>query len=190
LRTGQTTIRINPRRLPPFRLTTPDMLPGAWRLESCWSFDPDAEDRLATTAKAGPAIAVVVQANPKLVVPPRSPLTNRSDLTAQVTPGSGKDALAAANSAGSANHPSPAAPSPRQSPWNGIKEGESDRRWPDLSSGRPLDGPAPPAQDWGFFKGRDGAELWEACAGSVWPQIAGRWIDYAKIHKALPATNP
>src|ERR1700759_4044201 len=148
----------------------------------------DAEDRLAATAKAA-GIEVVVQANPKLVV--ASEIAPDTDLiiTAHSHARIGKDALAASKLGGIGYHPSLL---PRH-------RGKAAVEWPN-KEGDPIaggtiyhladrmDAGAIAAQDWCFVKkGETARELWERALAPLGQRLLGEVIEYAKVHKVLPA---
>ena len=122
----------------------------------------DAEDRLASTAKAA-GIEVVVQANPKLVV--ASEIAPDTDLiiTAHSHARIGKDALAAAKYGGIGYHPSllPRHRGKAAVEWT-IKEGDPIAGGTIYHLADRMDAGAIAAQDWCFVKkGETARELWE-----------------------------
>ncbi|UWU81194.1 formyltransferase family protein [Bradyrhizobium huanghuaihaiense] len=148
----------------------------------------DAEDRLATAAKAA-GIEVVVQANPKLVV--ASEIAPDTDLiiTAHSHARIGKDALAAATYGGIGYHPSllPRHRGKAAVEWT-IKEGDPIAGGSIYHLADRMDAGAIAAQDWCFVKkGETARELWERALAPLGLKLLADVIDYIKVHKALPS---
>ena len=148
----------------------------------------DAEDRLAATARAA-GIEVVVQANPKLVV--ASEIAPDTDLiiTAHSHARIGKDALAAARFGGIGYHPSllPRHRGIAAIEWT-IKEGDPIAGGTIYHLADRMDAGAIAAQEWVFVKkGETARELWERALAPLGQKLLGDVINYAKIHKSLPA---
>ena len=148
----------------------------------------DAEDRLASTARAA-GIEVVVQANPKLVA--ASEIAEATDLivTAHSHARVSKEALAAARLGGIGYHPSLL---PRH---RGIAAIEWTIRAKDPIAGGTvyhladrMDAGAIAAQDWCFVgKDETARQLWERALAPMGQKLLAEVIDYAKIHNALPS---
>ena len=148
----------------------------------------DAEDRLATAARAA-GIEVVVQANAKRVVAseiaPDTDLIVTAHSHARIT----KEALAAAKLGGIGYHPSLL---PRH---RGIAAVEWTIRERDPIAGgsiyhlaERMDAGAIAAQEWVFVRKDETArQLWERALAPLGQKLLGDVIDYAKTHKALPA---
>jgi methionyl-tRNA formyltransferase len=148
----------------------------------------DAEDRLASTARAA-GIEVVVQSNPKLVV--AREIAEGSDLivTAHSHARISKEALAVAKLGGIGYHPSLL---PRH---RGLAAVEWTIRERDPIAGGTvyhladrMDAGAIAAQEWCFVKkGETARELWERALAPLGQKLLGEVIDYAKAHNSLPA---
>jgi methionyl-tRNA formyltransferase len=148
----------------------------------------DADDRLATSARAA-GIEVVVQANAKRVVAaeiaPNTDLIVTAHSHARIT----KEALDAAKLGGIGYHPSLL---PRH---RGIAAVEWTIRENDPIAGgsiyhlaERMDAGAIAAQDWVFVrKGETARQLWERALAPLGQKLLGEVIDHAKTHKALPA---
>jgi methionyl-tRNA formyltransferase len=148
----------------------------------------DAEDRLATAARAA-GIDVVVQANAKRVVAseiaPDTDLIVTAHSHARIT----KEALAAAKLGGIGYHPSLL---PRH---RGIAAVEWTIRERDPIAGgsiyhlaERMDAGAIAAQEWVFVRKDETArQLWERALAPLGQKLLGEVIDYAKTYKALPA---
>ena len=148
----------------------------------------DAEDRLASKARAA-GIAVVVQANPKLVV--ASEIAPKTDLiiTAHSHARVAKEALAAARLGGIGYHPSllPRHRGKAAVEWT-IKEGDPIAGGTVYHLAERMDAGAIAAQEWCFVKkGETPRELWERALAPLGLKLVARVIDYAKIHGAVPA---
>jgi methionyl-tRNA formyltransferase len=148
----------------------------------------DAEDRLASTARAD-GIEVVVQANPKLVA--ASEIAEATDLivTAHSHARVSKEALAASRLGGIGYHPSLL---PRH---RGIAAVEWTIRSKDPIAGGTvyhladrMDAGAIAAQDWCFVgKDETARQLWERALAPMGQKLLAEVIDYAKTHNALPS---
>jgi methionyl-tRNA formyltransferase len=148
----------------------------------------DADDRLATAARAA-GIDVVVQANAKRVVAseiaPDTDLIVTAHSHARIT----KEALAAAKLGGIGYHPSLL---PRH---RGIAAVEWTIRERDPIAGgsiyhlaERMDAGAVAAQEWVFVRKDETArQLWERALAPLGQKLLGEVIDYAKTYKALPA---
>jgi len=148
----------------------------------------DADDRLAGAAKAA-AIQVVVQADPKLVT--ASEIAPDTDLivTAHSHARISRDALHAARLGGIGYHPSllPRHRGLAAVEWT-IKEGDPIAGGTVYHLADRMDAGAIAVQDWVFVrKGETARELWERALAPLGQKLLGDVIDYAKIHKALPA---
>ena len=148
----------------------------------------DAEDRLASKARAA-GIAVVVQANPKLVV--ASEIAPKTDLiiTAHRHARVAKEALAAARLGGIGYHPSllPRHRGKAAVEWT-IKEGDAIAGGTIYHLANRMDAGAIAAQDWCFVKkGETARELWERALAPLGLKLLAEVIDYEKVHKTLPS---
>jgi methionyl-tRNA formyltransferase len=148
----------------------------------------DAEDRLATTARAA-GIEVVVQANPKRVV--ASEIAAGTDLivTAHSHARITKDALAAAKLGGIGYHPSllPRHRGIAAVEWT-IREGDPIAGGSIYHLAERMDAGAIAAQEWVFVKkGETARQLWERALAPLGQKLLAQVIDYAKIHNTLPA---
>src|SRR4051794_2572077 len=148
----------------------------------------DAEDRLAAAA-AALGIEVTVQASPRLVV--ASEIAPDTDLiiTAHSHARIGKDALAAARLGGIGYHP-PLPPRPRGKACVGwsIKDGDAIAGGTLYHLADRVDAGAVVAQEWCFVrKGETARDLWERALAPLGLKLLADVIDYAKVHKALPA---
>jgi methionyl-tRNA formyltransferase len=148
----------------------------------------DAEDRLAASAKAA-GIEVVVQADPKFVtaseIAPDTDLIVTAHSHARVT----REALAAAKLGGIGYHPSllPRHRGIAAIEWT-IKEGDPIAGGSVYHLADQMDAGAIAAQQWVFVKkGETARELWERALAPLGQKLLGDVIDYAKIHKNLPA---
>jgi methionyl-tRNA formyltransferase len=148
----------------------------------------DGEDRLAAAAKAA-GIEVVVQADPKIVVAaeiaPNSDLIVTAHSHARIT----REALAAAKFGGIGYHPSllPRHRGIAAVEWT-IKEGDPIAGGTIYHLADRMDAGAIAAQEWVFVKkGETARELWERALAPLGPKLLGEVIDYAKVHKSLPA---
>jgi methionyl-tRNA formyltransferase len=148
----------------------------------------DADDRLALAARAA-GIEVTVQADPKRVT--ASEIAEGSDLivTAHSHARISKEALKAAKLGGIGYHPSllPRHRGIAAVEWT-IREGDSIAGGTVYHLAERMDAGAIAAQEWCFVKkGETARELWERALAPLGLKLLGQVIDYAKIHKALPA---
>jgi methionyl-tRNA formyltransferase len=148
----------------------------------------DGEDRLAAAAKAA-GVEVVVQADPKFVVAseiaPGSDLIVTAHSHARIT----REALAAAKLGGIGYHPSllPRHRGIAAIEWT-IKEGDPIAGGTIYHLADRMDAGAIAAQEWVFVKkGETARELWERALAPLGQKLLGEVIDYAKVHKSLPA---
>jgi methionyl-tRNA formyltransferase len=148
----------------------------------------DAEDRLAATARTA-GIEVVVQAKPKLVV--ASEIAPNTDLiiTAHSHARISKEALAVARFGGIGYHPSllPRHRGMAAVEWT-IKEGDRVAGGTIYHLADRMDAGAIAAQDWCFVKkGETARQLWERALAPLGLKLLAEVIDYAIVHKTLPA---
>jgi len=148
----------------------------------------DGEDRLAAAAR-GFGIAVVVQADPKLVVAseiaPGTDLIVTAHSYARVT----SQALAAAKLGGIGYHPSllPRHRGRAAVEWT-IKEGDAIAGGTVYHLADRMDAGAIAAQDWCFVrKGETARELWERALAPLGQRLLAEVIDYARTRGSLPA---
>src|SRR5882757_1726439 len=148
----------------------------------------DREDRLAAAAKAA-GIEVVVQADPKFVtaaeIAPNSDLIVTAHSHARIT----REALATAKLGGIGYHPSllPRHRGIAAIEWT-IKEGDPIAGGTIYHLADRMDAGAIAAQEWVFVKkGETARELWERALAPLGQKLLGEVIDYAKVHKTLPA---
>jgi len=148
----------------------------------------DAEDRLAAAAKAA-GIEVVVQADPKFVtaaeIAPNSDLIVTAHSHARIT----QEAVASAKLGGIGYHPSllPRHRGIAAIEWT-IKEGDPIAGGTIYHLADRMDAGAIAAQEWVFVKkGETARELWERALAPLGQKLLGEVIDYAKVHKTLPA---
>jgi methionyl-tRNA formyltransferase len=148
----------------------------------------DPEDRLAAAAKAA-GIEVVVQADPKLVtaaeIAPNTDLIVTAHSHARIS----KEAVAAAKLGGIGYHPSllPRHRGIAAIEWT-IKEGDPIAGGTIYHLADRMDAGAIAAQEWVFVKkGETARELWERALAPLGQKLLGEVIDYAKVHKTLPA---
>jgi methionyl-tRNA formyltransferase len=148
----------------------------------------DAEDRLAAAAKAA-GIDVVVQADAKFVtaaeIAPNTDLIVTAHSHARIT----REALASAKLGGIGYHPSllPRHRGIAAIEWT-IKEGDPIAGGTIYHLADRMDAGAIAAQEWVFVKkGETARELWERALAPLGQKLLGEVIDYAKVHKALPA---
>ena len=170
-----------------FGVTTLNML-RAHGVEIARVVVHDGEDRLAASAKAA-GIEVVVQADPKLVVAseiaPNTDLIVTAHSHARVT----REALAAAKLGGIGYHPSllPRHRGIAAVEWT-IREGDPIAGGSVYHLADRMDAGAIAAQEWVFVKkGETARELWERALAPLGQKLLGDVINYAKIHKSLPA---
>jgi methionyl-tRNA formyltransferase len=148
----------------------------------------DTEDRLASAAKAA-GIEIVVQADPRRVVAseiaPNTDLIVTAHSHARVT----REALAAAKLGGIGYHPSllPRHRGIAAVEWT-IREGDPIAGGSVYHLADRMDAGAIAAQEWVFVKkGETARELWERALAPLGQKLLGDVINYAKIHKSLPA---
>ncbi|MDR6659472.1 methionyl-tRNA formyltransferase [Tardiphaga sp. 37S4] len=171
-----------------FGVTTLDML-KTHNVEIASVVVADAEDRLAAAAKAA-GIPVTVQANPKLVVASEIAEGTELIITAHSHARIGKDALAAASLGGIGYHPSllPRHRGIAAVEWT-IKEGDPIAGGTIYHLADVMDGGAIAAQEWCFVKkGETARELWERALAPLGLKLLGEVVDFAAVHKRLPAT--
>ena len=130
-----------------------------------------------------------MQANPKLVVAseiaPDSDLIVTAHSHARIT----REALAAARLGGIGYHPSllPRHRGIAAIEWT-IKEGDPIAGGTIYHLADRMDAGAIAAQEWVFVKkGETARELWERALAPLGQKLLGEVIDYAKVHKTLPA---
>jgi methionyl-tRNA formyltransferase len=148
----------------------------------------DAEDRLVGAARAA-GIDVAVQADPRLVtaaeIAPDTDLIVTAHSHARIS----REALHAARLGGIGYHPSllPRHRGLAAVEWT-IKEGDPIAGGSVYHLAERMDAGAIAAQDWVFVrKGETARELWERALAPLGQKLLGEVIDYAKVHKALPA---
>ena len=148
----------------------------------------DADDRLVGAAKAA-GIEAVVQADPKLVtaaeIAPDTDLIVTAHSHARIS----RDALHAARLGGIGYHPSllPRHRGLAAVEWT-IKEGDPIAGGSVYHLAERMDAGAIAAQDWVFVrKGETARELWERALAPLGQKLLAEVIDYAKVHKSLPA---
>lgn len=148
----------------------------------------DTEDRLAAAARAA-GIEVVVQADPRLVaateIAPNTDLIVTAHSHARIT----GEALASAKLGGIGYHPSllPRHRGIAAVEWT-IKEGDPIAGGTIYHLADRMDAGAIAAQEWVFVKkGETARELWERALAPLGQKLLAEVIDYAKVHKALPA---
>ena len=148
----------------------------------------DSEDRLASAAKAA-GIEVVVQAHPKRVeaseIAPLTDLIVTAHSHALVT----REALAASKLGGIGYHPSllPRHRGIAAVEWT-VREGDPIAGGSVYHLADRMDAGAIAAQEWVFVrKGETARELWERALAPLGQKLLGNVIDYAKVHKSLPA---
>jgi methionyl-tRNA formyltransferase len=170
-----------------FGVTTLDML-RRHGVEIARVVVADADDRLAAAARTA-GIAVSVQADPKRVA--AREIAEGTDLivTAHSHARISKEALAAAKLGGVGYHPSllPRHRGIAAVEWT-IREGDSIAGGTVYHLADRMDAGAIAAQEWCFVKkGESARELWERALAPLGLKLLGQVIDYAKVHKALPA---
>lgn len=148
----------------------------------------DAEDRLVGAAKAA-GIDVAVQADPKIVsaseIAPDTDLIVTAHSHARIS----REALHAARLGGIGYHPSllPRHRGLAAVEWT-IKEGDPIAGGSVYHLAERMDAGAIAAQDWVFVrKGETARELWERALAPLGQKLLAEVIDYAKVHKSLPA---
>ena len=148
----------------------------------------DGEDRLVGAAKAAD-VEVVVQADPRLVtaaeIAPGTDLIVTAHSHARVS----REALHASKLGGIGYHPSllPRHRGLAAVEWT-IKAGDPIAGGSIYHLADRMDAGAIAAQDWVFVrKGETARELWERALAPLGQKLLGEVIDYAKVHKSLPA---
>jgi methionyl-tRNA formyltransferase len=148
----------------------------------------DGEDRLVGAAKAA-EVEVVVQADPRLVtaaeIAPGTDLIVTAHSHARVS----REALHASKLGGIGYHPSllPRHRGLAAVEWT-IKAGDPIAGGSIYHLADRMDAGAIAAQDWVFVrKGETARELWERALAPLGQTLLGEVIDYAKVHKSLPA---
>ena len=148
----------------------------------------DGEDRLVGAAKAAD-VEVVVQADPRLVtaaeIAPGTDLIVTAHSHARVS----REALHASKLGGIGYHPSLLPPHRGLAAveWT-IKAGDPIAGGSIYHLADRMDAGAIAAQDWVFVrKGETARELWERALAPLGQKLLGEVIDYAKVHKSLPA---
>jgi methionyl-tRNA formyltransferase len=170
-----------------FGVTTLDML-RRHGVEIAKVVVADPDDRLAAAAHTA-GIGVTVQADPKRVA--AAEIAEGTDLivTAHSHARISKEALAAAKLGGIGYHPSllPRHRGIAAVEWT-IREGDSIAGGTVYHLAERMDAGAIAAQEWCFVKkGETARDLWERALAPLGLKLLGQVIDYAKIHKALPA---
>jgi methionyl-tRNA formyltransferase len=170
-----------------FGVTTLDML-RRHGVEVARVVVADADDRLAAAARTA-GIAVTVQADPKRVA--AREIAEGTDLivTAHSHARISKEALAAAKLGGVGYHPSllPRHRGIAAVEWT-IREGDPIAGGTVYHLADRMDAGAIAAQEWCFVKkGESARELWERALAPLGLKLLGQVVDYAKVHKALPA---
>jgi methionyl-tRNA formyltransferase len=150
----------------------------------------DGEDRLAAAARDA-GIEVVVQAQPKIIVP--SEIAPGTDLivTAHSHARVSHDALKVAKHGGIGYHPSllPRHRGIAAVEWT-IKEGDPIAGGTIYHLSDRLDAGAIAMQDWCFVKkGETARELWERALAPLGLRLLAQVIDHAKANGALPAKS-
>lgn len=148
----------------------------------------DGEDRLAAAARAA-GIDVVVQAEPKIIVP--SEIAPGTDLivTAHSHARVSHDALKVAKHGGIGYHPSllPRHRGIAAVEWT-IREGDPIAGGTIYHLSDRLDAGAIAMQDWVFVKkGETARELWERALAPLGLRLLAQVIDHAKTNGGLPA---
>jgi methionyl-tRNA formyltransferase len=148
----------------------------------------DPEDRLAAAAKAN-GVEVVVQADAKFVtaaeIAPNTDLIVTAHSHARIT----REALATAKLGGIGYHPSllPRHRGIAAVEWT-IREGDPIAGGTIYHLADQMDAGAIAAQEWVFVKkGETARELWERALAPLGQKLLAEVIDYAKVHKTLPA---
>lgn len=148
----------------------------------------DADDRLATTAKAA-GVEVVVQDNPKRIeaseIAPGTDLIITAHSHARVT----QEALAAARLGGIGYHPSllPRHRGIAAVEWT-VKEGDPIAGGTIYHLAERMDAGAIAAQEWCFVrKGETARELWERALAPLGLKLLAQVIDHAKTFGSLPS---
>ncbi|MBR1143799.1 formyltransferase family protein [Bradyrhizobium sp. AUGA SZCCT0431] len=148
----------------------------------------DNEDRLAAAARAA-GVEVVVQGDARFVT--AAEIATDSDLivTAHSHARITREALAVAKLGGIGYHPSllPRHRGIAAVEWT-IKEGDPIAGGTIYHLADRMDAGAIAAQEWVFVKkGETARELWERALAPLGQKLLGEVIDYARIHKTLPA---
>lgn len=170
-----------------FGVTTLDML-RQQGTEIAGVVVADADDRLAAAARAA-GIKVTVQADPKLVAASEIPADTDLIVTAHSHARVSREALAKARLGGIGYHPSllPRHRGIAAVEWT-IKEGDPIAGGTIYHLADQMDAGAIAAQDWVFVKkGETARELWERALAPLGLRLLGEVIQYATIHKSLPA---
>jgi methionyl-tRNA formyltransferase len=148
----------------------------------------DGEDRLVGAAKAA-EVEVVVQADPRLVTAAEIALGTDLIVTAHSHARVSREALHASKLGGIGYHPSllPRHRGLAAVEWT-IKAGDPIAGGSIYHLADRMDAGAIAAQDWVFVrKGETARELWERALAPLGQKLLGEVIDYAKVHKSLPA---
>jgi methionyl-tRNA formyltransferase len=148
----------------------------------------DAEDRLAAAAKAA-GIEVVVQGDAKFVTAAEIAANTDLIVTAHSHARITREALATTKLGGIGYHPSllPRHRGIAAIEWT-IKEGDPIAGGTIYHLADQMDAGAIAAQEWVFVKkGETARELWERALAPLGQKLLGEVIDYAKVHKTLPA---
>src|SRR5205809_3323416 len=149
---------------------------------------PQTDDRLATAAQAA-GVEVVVSKDPMLV--PADAIADGTDLivTAHSHARVSSDALARARLGGIGYHPSllPRHRGIAAIEWT-IKERDPIAGGTIYHLADRMDAGAIAAQEWCFVKkGETARDLWERALAPLGQKLLGEVIDYARVHKTLPA---
>ncbi|MBN9580262.1 MAG: methionyl-tRNA formyltransferase [Afipia sp.] len=148
----------------------------------------DGDDRLAAAARAA-GVEVVVQANPKLIIPAEIAPGTDLIVTAHSHARVSGEALQAARLGGVGYHPSllPRHRGIAAVEWT-IREGDPVAGGTIYQLSDRLDAGAIVAQDWVFVKkGETARALWERALAPLGLRLLAQVIDQAKITGALPA---
>lgn len=148
----------------------------------------DGEDRLAAAARDA-GIEVVVQAEPKIIVPSEIALGTDLIITAHSHARVSHDALKVAKHGGIGYHPSllPRHRGIAAVEWT-IKEADPIAGGTIYHLSDRLDAGAIAMQDWCFVKKNETArELWERALAPLGLRLLAQVIDYAKANGELPA---
>jgi methionyl-tRNA formyltransferase len=170
-----------------FGVTTLDML-RQHGVEIAGVVVADGEDRLAAAARSA-GIRVTVQADPKLVVASEIPAGTDLIITAHSHARVSREALAKAPLGGIGYHPSllPRHRGIAAVEWT-VREGDPIAGGTIYHLADRMDAGAIAAQDWVFVKkGETARQLWERALAPLGLRLLGEVIEYAKIHKSLPA---
>jgi len=148
----------------------------------------DSGDRLATAAAAA-GVEVVMQADPKLVVPGEIAPDTDLIITAHSHARVSREALAAARLGGIGYHPSllPRHRGIAAVEWT-IKEGDPIAGGTIYHLADRMDAGAIVVQDWCFVKkGETARDLWERALAPLGLKLLAQAIDHAKAFGTLPA---